>query len=245
MVDTNVVAYLYLPGDHTARAEALLEHDPDWAAPLLWRSEFRNILAGYMRRKRLVFEAARDIQMEAESLLAGAEYEVDSRLVLELVRDSECSARDCECGALAMALGVKFVTMDARLLEAFPKRAVAFSPGRCGRRAARWKLRHGSRRPKSSGIDFGAISACRSSAIANPLGSSSLVSVVPRAAGDNCIKRQHAQTRIEPPPGDVGQLRLIQRLPIQHLQSRAECWCEDDAPAHGGSGIPDCLGIFE
>jgi predicted nucleic acid-binding protein len=129
VVDSNVVAYLYLPGDYTENAEALLEHDADWAAPLLWRSEFRNILAGYMRRKTLTFEAARDLQLEAESLLAGAEHEVDSRQVLELVRDSDCSAYDCEFVALAMTLGVKLVTMDAKLLKAFPKYAVALSAG--------------------------------------------------------------------------------------------------------------------
>ena len=129
VVDSNVVAYLYLPGDYTEKAEALLEHDADWAAPLLWRSEFRNILAGYMRRKTLTFEAARDVQLEAESLLAGAEHEVDSHQVLELVRDSECSAYDCEFVALAMTLGVKLVTMDAKLLKAFPKYAVALSAG--------------------------------------------------------------------------------------------------------------------
>jgi predicted nucleic acid-binding protein len=129
VVDTNVVAYLYLPGEHTEKAEALLEQDDDWAAPLLWRSEFRNILAGYMRRKMLAFEAARDLQLEAESLLAGAEHEVDSRRVLELVRDSDCSAYDCEFVALAMALGVRLVTMDARLLKAFPEHAVALSGG--------------------------------------------------------------------------------------------------------------------
>jgi predicted nucleic acid-binding protein len=129
VVDSNVVAYLYLPGDQTAKAEALLEHDADWAAPLLWRSEFRNILAGYMRRKTLTFEAARDLQLEAESLLAGAEHEVDSRLVLELVRDSDCSAYDCEFVALAMTLGVTLVTMDAKLLKAFPKYAVALGAG--------------------------------------------------------------------------------------------------------------------
>jgi predicted nucleic acid-binding protein len=127
VVDTNVVAYLYLPGDHTAKAEALLEQDADWAAPLLWRSEFRNILAGYMRRKALTFEAARDLQLEAESLLAGAEHEVDSRLVLELVRDSDCSAYDCEFVALAMALGTKVVTMDAKLLKSFPRYSAALS----------------------------------------------------------------------------------------------------------------------
>lgn len=127
VVDSNVVAYLYLPGDYTQRAEALLEQDADWAAPTLWRSEFRNILAGYMRRKTLTFETARELQMEAESLLAGAEHEVDSRLVLELVRDSDCSAYDCEFVALAMSLGVKLVTEDKKLLKAFPKHAVALS----------------------------------------------------------------------------------------------------------------------
>ena len=129
VVDSNIVAYLYLPGDCTERAEVLLERDPDWAAPLLWRSEFRNILAGYMRRKTITFESARELQVEAESLLASGEHEVDSRLVLELVRDSDCSAYDCEFVALAKMLGVKLVTMDAKLLRAFPECAVALSAG--------------------------------------------------------------------------------------------------------------------
>ena len=127
VVDSNVVAYLYLPGEHTERAEALLEHDSDWAAPLLWRSELRNVLAGYMRRKTLTFEAARDLQMEAESLLAGGEHEVDSRLVLELARDSDCSAYDCEFVALAKHLRVRLVTMDTKVLKAFPKVALALA----------------------------------------------------------------------------------------------------------------------
>lgn len=124
VVDTNVLAYLYLPGEHTAAAEALLESDPDWAAPLLWRSEFRNVLAGYLRRGSLTFGQAHAIQNEAEHLLAGAEFEVDSLSVLELVRDSDCSAYDCEFAALAMKLGTRLATRDARLLRAFPKLAM-------------------------------------------------------------------------------------------------------------------------
>jgi predicted nucleic acid-binding protein len=129
VVDSNVLAYLYLPGDHTADAEKLLEQDPDWAAPVLWRSEFRNILAGYVRRKAIAFEQACSLQAEAESLLAGAEFEVDSRVVLELVRDSDCSAYDCEFIALAMKLDTKLVTEDKKLLRAFPSRAAALSAG--------------------------------------------------------------------------------------------------------------------
>lgn len=129
VVDTNVLAYLYLPGDYTAGAEALLEQDPDWAAPVLWRSEFRNILAGYLRRKAVTFEQACSLQDEAESLLAGSEFEVDSRAVLDLVRSSDCSAYDCEFVALAMQLNTKLVTEDKKLLRAFPAHAVALSAG--------------------------------------------------------------------------------------------------------------------
>ncbi|MCL2011654.1 MAG: type II toxin-antitoxin system VapC family toxin [Cystobacterineae bacterium] len=127
VVDSDIVAYLYLPSGYTAQAEALLQRDADWMVPMLWRSEFRNILAGYMRCKQLTFTLASRLQLEAESLLAGAEHEVDSRLVLKLVRDSNCSAYDCEFIALALTLGVKLITMDAKLLKAFPKYAIALT----------------------------------------------------------------------------------------------------------------------
>jgi predicted nucleic acid-binding protein len=130
VVDSNVVAYLYLPGEHTAKAEALLEREPDWAAPVLWRSEFRNVLAGYLRRGALTFDQACGLQREAEDLLAGSEFEVDAEAVLDLVRASDCSAYDCEFIALANAMQVALVTMDARLLKAFPARAVSLAAGR-------------------------------------------------------------------------------------------------------------------
>jgi predicted nucleic acid-binding protein len=125
VVDSNVLLYLHLPSEHTARAEALLKREPAWAAPVLWRSEFRNTLAGFLRRKALTFDQACGIQAEAESLLAGSEFEVDSRSVLELVRDSDCSAYDCEFVALALKLDTQLVTMDKKLLRAFPERTVA------------------------------------------------------------------------------------------------------------------------
>lgn len=129
VVDSNVLAYLYLPGEHTAAAERLLERDPDWAAPVLWRSEFRNILAGYLRHGSLTFDQATALQREAEDLLVDSEFEVDSVKVLELVRDSDCSAYDCEFVALALQLETQLVTMDGKLLRAFPQIAVRLGVG--------------------------------------------------------------------------------------------------------------------
>jgi predicted nucleic acid-binding protein len=131
VVDTNVLAYLYLPGEHTADAEALMKTDSDWAAPTLGRSEFRNILAGYMRRKTLTFDQAIGLQSEAEDLLAAAEYEVDSRAVFELIENSDCSAYDCEFIALAKRLQTRLVTLDKKLLKAFPEMAVSLADA-CG-----------------------------------------------------------------------------------------------------------------
>lgn len=125
VVDSNILAYLYLPGGFTEAAEALLQREPEWAAPLLWRSEFRNILTGYMRRAMLSFEQACMVQTQAEALLAELEFEVHSREVLELVRSSDRPAYDCEFAALAHRLGTRLVPMDRKLLKAFPEIAVS------------------------------------------------------------------------------------------------------------------------
>lgn len=65
-------------------------------------------------------------------MLTGAEYEVDSRSVLELVRDSECSAYDWEFVALAKKLCTKLVTMDGNVLRSFPGIAVALAASESG-----------------------------------------------------------------------------------------------------------------
>jgi predicted nucleic acid-binding protein len=123
VVDSNVIAYLMLPGDLTAAAETLLESQPNWVSPPLWKSEFRNILAGYIRRGALSLQQATEIQMAAEDLFAGNEFAPESKAILQLVAESQCSAYDCEFVALAQQLGCALYTMDTKVLNAFPKTA--------------------------------------------------------------------------------------------------------------------------
>ncbi|WP_254947996.1 type II toxin-antitoxin system VapC family toxin [Cyanobium sp. N.Huapi 1H5] len=120
MVDTNVVAYLLLPGPQTGKAEALLLHDPEWAAPVLWRSELRNVLSGYLRRGQLDHQQVLRLQGQAEALLQGSEVAVDSADVFRLVEASGCSAYDCEFVAAALALQTRLITSDRQLLRTFP-----------------------------------------------------------------------------------------------------------------------------
>lgn len=78
VIDTNIIGYLYLTSTRSALAEQALIKDPEWAAPLLWRSELRNVLALYMRRDLLSLQDAQQIMDEATSLMRGREYEIAS-----------------------------------------------------------------------------------------------------------------------------------------------------------------------
>jgi predicted nucleic acid-binding protein len=120
VADTNILVYLYLPTEYSAQAEDLLQRDPEWAVPALWRSEFRNVLTLYLRRNLLTLEQAEAIQTEAESFLHKNEYLVNSLDVLQLVQQSKCSAYDCEFVALAQSLSVSLITMDRQILADFP-----------------------------------------------------------------------------------------------------------------------------
>ncbi len=100
--------------------EQVLSKDADWIAPFLWRSEFRNVLAGYIRHQLLTKDVAIQTMAEAEAHMRDKEHPVSSEQVLKLVAQSEWSAYDCEFVALAEAFEVPLVTTDKKILAAFP-----------------------------------------------------------------------------------------------------------------------------
>lgn len=127
VVDTNVLAYLWLPCAEAPLAEALLAKDAEWVAPLLWRSEFCNVLVGYVGRRVLSAADARHILGEVETQMRGREYAVSSEAVLSTAISSPCSAYDCEFVVLARELRLPLVTADRQVVTAFPSVARSFA----------------------------------------------------------------------------------------------------------------------
>ena len=125
IADTNLMIYLYVKGQRTTQAEAVLQKDPMWAAPILWRSEFRNTLMGLVRNHGLILDDALEMIAEAEHWMAGREYTVVSHRVMKLAEQSKCSAYDCEFVSLAQELGVTLVTADRQILKAFSGLAIS------------------------------------------------------------------------------------------------------------------------
>jgi len=125
VADNAVLVYFWLPGEYAGLAEAAKAQDEVWAAPILWRAEFRNVLAGYLRRNTLTEAEANAAYLNVQKDLGANEYSVPTERIIKLVLASDCTAYDCEYVALAQDLGVPLVTTDKQILRAFPKCAVS------------------------------------------------------------------------------------------------------------------------
>jgi len=125
VVDTNILASLFLATKISRHAEEALLRDPDWAAPALWKSELRNVLATQMRQGLYDLGHSLDILESAEDVLQDRQFDVTNLAVLSLAETSGCSAYDCEFVALASQMEIPLVTLDKELLRKFPDCAVA------------------------------------------------------------------------------------------------------------------------
>jgi predicted nucleic acid-binding protein len=124
VADTNLIVYLYITGDQTPLAQEVLAKDPHWIVPPLWQSEFRNVLAGYIRRG-MALPKAKQILNDALDTLEPHQVAPSSDFVLDLIAESDCTAYDCEFLALARQLDIPLVTADKQLLIRFPSLATS------------------------------------------------------------------------------------------------------------------------
>ena len=124
VADTNLVAYLFIPGANSALAEEVLIRDAEWATPVICRSGLRNVLALYMRHQGMSLMQAQQTMDKAERFLMQNEFTVPSDAILQATSRSGVSAYDAEFIVLAEQLHVPLVTSDKDVLKAFPRIAV-------------------------------------------------------------------------------------------------------------------------
>jgi predicted nucleic acid-binding protein len=124
IADTNLIVYLFITGDQTSLALQVLQKDPFWIVPPLWQSEFRNVLAAYIRRG-MALKEAKLIMGNAMQTLEARQVIPSAEKVIDLIAESDCTAYDCEFIALARQLNIQLVTADKKLIQQFPDCAVS------------------------------------------------------------------------------------------------------------------------
>jgi predicted nucleic acid-binding protein len=130
VADTHVVVYLMIEGERTTMAQRTFRRDPNWLVPSLWRHEFLNVLATFVRHGGIEIDEAMDIWHKSTLLFSPGEREVNMPQALRLASQHNISAYDAQYVTLAMEMSVPYVTEDQQLLKIFPDTALSM-PGFC------------------------------------------------------------------------------------------------------------------
>ncbi len=120
VVDTYVVCYLLIHGEHSDIVQRLFDADSDWVAPRLLFDELLNVLVTYERKSLLADRQIVVIVKEALELMGDALYELPPERVLAVARRTGLSGYDSQFVALAEDLDVELVTWDRQMIERCP-----------------------------------------------------------------------------------------------------------------------------
>lgn len=120
IVDTNIIAYLLIEGDHTIAARTLLETDPDWHSDAFILVEFCNVLTTLMRVRNLSTSSAREALQQAEQIMEGGLQSASHVDALTLANKFGTSAYDARFLVAAQTHGLRLVTEDVKLRRAAP-----------------------------------------------------------------------------------------------------------------------------
>ena len=120
VVDTNVIAPLYVRSARTEAVEELFARDAVWRTEPLALIELSNVLITYERSRYITAATARDCLNRAAAFLQPHLFRVSHQAALEAALDYRVTAYDARFLALADQLGSRLVTEDARLRAAAP-----------------------------------------------------------------------------------------------------------------------------
>lgn len=125
VADTNLVAYLLIEGERTAKARRAWERDPAWIVPPLWRSEYLSVLVTSVSARVLTEDQAAIGWQRGITLMRGREREPSGSDVLHTAIRRGLSAYDAQFVVLAQTLAAPLVTSDRKILRACPDVAVS------------------------------------------------------------------------------------------------------------------------
>jgi predicted nucleic acid-binding protein len=125
VIDTNVLVYYFIEGEKTRLAHKVFAHDPEWIVPLLWRHEFVNVLATFVRTGALALDVAQSVWRNAREALHPYEASVEPDEIIPFAVRNNISAYDAEFLVLATSRNISCVTEDQGLQEKCPHIAVS------------------------------------------------------------------------------------------------------------------------
>lgn len=120
VVDTNIIAALYINGAYSGDALALRKQDEFWRTEPFALIELSNILATFERARYISKTSAEDCLFQAEAFLGPRFQAIPHHKALDFAFQYRVTAYDARFLAIAAELGTKLTTQDAKLRSAAP-----------------------------------------------------------------------------------------------------------------------------
>lgn len=121
VVDTNIIAPLYVRSARTDTVEKLFARDAVWRTEPLALIELSNVLITYEQSRYITAKVARDCLHRAAAFLQPHLFRVSHQAALEAALHYRVTAYDARFLALAQRLDSRLVTEDAKLRAAAPR----------------------------------------------------------------------------------------------------------------------------
>ena len=117
VADTCLIFHLFNETLLTGSAQKILNKDPHWVFPPLWREEYANVLSKLARKEnRSMDEVIDHFNYTAEELKNG-EIDVETKKALKISIMHKISVYDAHFVALAIDLNSLLITEDKAILK--------------------------------------------------------------------------------------------------------------------------------
>ena len=120
VIDTNIIAPLYVRSARTDAVTKLFAQDQIWRTEPLALIELSNVLITYERARYITAATARDCLNRAAAFLQPNLFRVSHQAALDAALHYGTTAYDARFLALAAQVGSRLVTEDAKLRAAAP-----------------------------------------------------------------------------------------------------------------------------
>lgn len=125
--DTCLVFHLFNQTSLTPKAQKILDEDPHWILPPLWREEYANIISKLARREKRPFDEVIHHFNQTLEEFKNCEIYVETAKALKISIDYRISVYDAHFVALALDFKKPLVTEDKEILKNCAHLAVSIS----------------------------------------------------------------------------------------------------------------------
>jgi predicted nucleic acid-binding protein len=133
VIDTNIIAPLYVRSVRTEAVERLFARDAVWRTEPIALIELSNVLLSYERSHYITAAIGRDCLTRAAAFLQPHLFRVSHEAALDTALHYHVTAYDARFLAVASQLGSRLVTEDAKLRSAAPQLTQSLEEALAGR----------------------------------------------------------------------------------------------------------------